>query len=51
MVKWKTSVRTGFLTVSDKGTDELITNIESEKEIERDLDFLPEDTIITSVLL
>ena len=39
-----------FLTEPDKGTDALPTVIESGKGKERDLDFLPEDTIIASVL-
>ena len=39
-----------FLTESDKGTDALPIVLESEKEEERDLDSLTENTIIASVL-
>ena len=39
-----------FLTESDKGTGALPIVIESEKEEERDLDSLTENTIIASVL-
>ena len=39
-----------FLTEPDKGTDALPTVIESGKGKERDLDFLPEEKIIASVL-
>ena len=50
MVKWQSSVTPKFLTESDKGIDALPTDIETGKERERELDFLPEDTIIASVL-
>ena len=39
------------VTESDTGTDALPTVKESWKEKERDLDFLPEDMVIPSVLL
>ena len=51
MVKWQSSVTPRFLTESDKGTEAPPTVITSGKEKERDLDFLPEETITASVLL
>ena len=39
-----------FLKESDTGTDALPVVIESGKEEERALDFLPEDTVVASVL-
>ena len=52
MVKWQSSATPRFLTdaESDMGTDALPMVIESGMEAERDQDFLPEDTIIASVL-
>ena len=50
MVKLQSSVPPRFLTLSDKGTDVLPRVRESGKEKERDLEFLPENTIIASVL-
>ena len=49
-VRWQASVTTRFLTESDKGPDELPTVTESGKEKQRDLHFLPEDTITAFVL-
>ena len=52
MVKCQSSVtvKPRFLTESDKGTDELPTVVQSGEKRERDLDFLPEEKIIASVL-
>ena len=49
MVKWQASVTRRFLKESDNETDELDT--EPGKEKEKDLDFLPENFIIASVIL
>ena len=52
MVKWQPSVTPRFfLTESDMGTDALPIVTDSGNKEERDLDFLPEDTIIAPVLL
>ena len=50
IVKWQPDVTPRFLTESNTGTDAQPTVIKSGKGKERDLDFRPEDTIISSVL-
>ena len=50
MVKWQSSVTSRFLAESEKETDALSTDIASRKEKERDLHFLPEDTILSRVV-
>ena len=49
MVKCQSSVTPRCLIQSDMGTDAL-SRLDSVKEEERDLDFVPENTIIASVL-
>ena len=50
VIKWQSGVTPRLLTESDKGTDAQPTVTEIGKETERDLNFLPGDTIIASVL-
>ena len=50
MVKWLSVLIPRFLTESDVGTDALPIVTDSGKEEERELDFLPEETIIASVV-
>ena len=50
IVKWQSDIKPRFLTESDKGTDAQPTDTKSGKENERDLHFLPEDTILSRVV-